>query len=312
MVLCIFPAYSYADASGTSPAKIVTGAYVNQIYAVNLKENKFSVDLYVWFRYADNAKNPLDTMEIINGRIESKTIITKKKINGINYVSCRIIATINKFWDVSKFPLDKHTIEIEIEDSDLDETKSIYVADTDNAGINPDAQVRGWTIARVQSSVKSKLYNTNYGDASLPVSNQSSYSRYILSIDVVRPGYGQFFRLFALMFLAAFVSLLAFLLQPHAGPRFGLGTGALFAAAANAFVVGASLPESNAFTLADQLQLMTNVLIFLTLLISTLSLRAFNKGKEEVALKIDLISLSLCHPYIFLELCLWYSQQNNS
>ena len=280
LAMAIVPAASSAEKETPPPATVTTGIYLNQVYGVNLKENRFTVDFYVWFRYLDDTLNPLDTMEIVNGKIDSKTGVVKKKIGNVNYVACRIVATINKFWDISKYPLDRHQLTIEIEDADKDETQEVFKADIESSGINPTAQVRGWNIERTNSAVKSNTYNTNYGDVSLPKDSSSSYSRFIFSIDVKRPGLGQFFKLFALMFLAAFVSFLAFCLQPHSGPRFGLGTGALFAAAANSFVVGSSLPESSAVTLADQLQIMTILLIFLVLAISTLSLHFYNKGKE--------------------------------
>ena len=291
MMLFIAPSASAVGKGPTLPAVVTTGVYLNQVYAVNLKENRFTVDFYVWFRYQDNGLNPLDTMEIVNGKIDSRTGVVKKKIGNINYVLCRIVATINKFWDVSKYPLDRHSLNIEIEDSEKDEAQAIFAADVESSGISPTVQVRGWDIERTNSSVKSNIYNTNYGDISLPKDNSSSYSRYIYTIDIKRPGLGQFFKLFTLMFLAAFVSFLAFCLQPHSVPRFGLGTGALFAAAANMFVVGASLPESTTVTLADQLQIMTILLIFSVLLISTLSLYLYNRGKELQAKIIDRISI---------------------
>lgn len=305
VLLCgAIPGLTNASSTEAIPAKVTTGIYLNQIYAVNLKENKLSVDFYVWFRYSDNTLNPLDSFELINGRIESKSGIVKKKINGINFASCRVVATINKFWDVSKYPLDKHVLSIELEDSENDDTKGIFLADTENAGINPDAQVRGWMISRVSSGVTTKSYDTNYGDISLPINNRSSFSRYTFSIDVIRPGYGQFFKLFAIMFLAVFVAFLSFFVQPSAGPRFGLGTGALFAAAANSFIVGSSLPESNGPTLADQLQITTIFFIFASLAISTLSLNVLNRGNELASKRIDLISAATL-PLLYVLWSLW-------
>lgn len=310
MALCsVLPAFSVASPAEVVPAKVTAGIYVNQIYAINLKENKLSVDFYVWFRYSDDSINPLDSFELVNGRIESKSGIVKKKIKGTNYTACRVVATINKFWDVSKYPLDQHVLSIELEDSENDDTRVVFLSDSENAGINPDAQVRGWLIARVRSGVTTKSYETNYGDISLPINNRSSFSRYTFDTEVIRPGYGQFFKLFALMFLAVFVAFLAFFVQPSAGPRFGLGTGALFAAAANSFVVGSSLPESNGPTLADQLQIMTIVFIFVSLAISTLSLRLVNSNNELTSKRVDRIA-SVILPLLYVALSLWLVMRN--
>lgn len=290
--------------AATNPTKVAAGVYVNQIYNVSLKENRFTADFYMWFRYENDEIKPVDTMEIVNGKIDSKTGVMTKKINGINYSICRVVATINKFWDVSRYPLDKHTIQIEIEDSVNDSEVMVFTPDIENVGMSPDAQVRGWKVIGAKSFDRRKDYASNFGDISLPTNNHSNYSRYVYSIDVDRMGLGQFFKLFALMFLATFVAFLAFLVTPTSGPRFGLGTGALFAAAANSFVVGSSLPESNGITIADQLQFTTIGLIFTSLLISTISLRLFTTGKERISLLLDRVSLAFL-PVFYACFILW-------
>lgn len=283
--------FIYPGAAASRPSLVTTGIFVNQIYAVSLKDNKFTVDFYIWFRHTDKTIKPLDGFEIMNGRIESKTGMLTKEINGISYSVCRVVATVNKFWDVAQYPLDRHVLSIQIEDSDNDAEKLLFKVDTESSGINPAAQVRGWKITGVHGDVSTSTATTNYGDISLPSNSTSSFSRYAFSIDVVRQGYGHFFKLFSILFLAVFVAFLAFFVQPSAGPRFGLGTGALFAAAANSFVVSSSLPESSGLTMADLLQITTIGFIFLSLAISTLSLRKFNNGQDALSRQIDRIAV---------------------
>ena len=55
--------------------------------------------------------------------------------------------------------------------------------------------------------------------------------------------------------------------------RFGMGVGALFAVAASAFVVSASLPDSASLTVADKMHMVALGFIFLTLLLSAFCLR---------------------------------------
>jgi hypothetical protein len=291
-------------ARASEPAKVVVGVYVNQVYAVSLKENRFSVDFYVWFRYADDELKPMETMEVVNGKIESKSGLVKKKIDGVNYALCRVVATVTKFWDISRYPVDKHVLQIEIEDGESDSKALLYVPDKENAGLSSAAQVRGWKIAGFRTDVVDTTYVTNFGDTSLATGNQSVYSRYQVSLSVDRSGFGQFFKLFGLMFLSTFVAFLAFLVSPTGGPRFGLGTGALFAAAANSFVVGSSLPESIYITLADQLQLTTIALIFASLAVSTASLRLTNAGKERYAARLDRVAAATL-PLMYFLFVVW-------
>jgi hypothetical protein len=300
VLILLFLFVSMTCRAASRPTEVAVGIYVNQIYNVSLKDNRFTADFYIWFRYEGDNIKPVETMEVVNGKIDSKTGVMTKKINGINYSICRVVATINKFWDVSRYPLDKHTLQIEIEDSINDSEVMGFSPDTKNSALSPDAQVRGWKVVGTQSFDRSKEYISNFGDISLPSNSQSTYSRYVYAIDLERVGLGQFFKLFVLMFLATLVAFLAFLVTPTSGPRFGLGTGALFAAAANSFVVGSSLPDSNGITMADLLQLTTIGLIFISLFISTVSLRLFTTGQEKMSQKIDKISIALLPPFYAL------------
>jgi hypothetical protein len=304
IALFVFAFLALTGPAKATPLHVVTGVYVNQIYNVSLKDNRFTADFYIWFRYEGDDIKPIETMEVINGKIDSKSGLVTKKINGVTYSLCRVVATINKFWDVSRYPLDKHTIEIEIEDSANDADVMVLTPDNENVGMSPDVQVRGWKVAGSKSFNLSEDYTSNFGDTSLPVNNRSTYSRYVYAIDVERIGYGQFFKLFVLMFVATFVAFLAFLVTPTSGPRFGLGTGALFAAAANSFVVGSSLPETNGVTMADLLQLATIGLIFVSLFISTMSLRLFTSQREGASHKLDKISL-LVFPILYILFVVW-------
>ena len=76
-------------------------------------------------RDRDDAKNPIEqiktvspikhviviigenhTFELANGRITSKAGLVKKKLGNLNYASVRVVATITKFWEMKRFPLD--------------------------------------------------------------------------------------------------------------------------------------------------------------------------------------------------------------
>ncbi len=218
--------------------QVYAGIYLNQITSMNLKDNQFTADFYVWFRWENPGLKPLESFEVVNGHIESKEGIYQDTIKGFNYAVCRVFATIKKFWDISRFPLDNHTLTIEIEDNENEESKLIYLPDTENSGVDPQVKVPGWNIGSTNATVCARVYKTNYGDISLPTNNESVYSRFIFSMNIVRPGYGYFFKLFFTVFIAALVALFALFIKPtDLDPRFGLGAGALFAAVASEVVI---------------------------------------------------------------------------
>ena len=73
-----------APAMAAEPAQVVVGSYINKIQDLNFKENKYALDFFIWFRWKPEGAladyKPLDSFEIINGKIENKGSIVEKKI----------------------------------------------------------------------------------------------------------------------------------------------------------------------------------------------------------------------------------------
>jgi hypothetical protein len=286
------------------PTEVTVGTYVNQIYAMNLKENVFTVDFYIWFRWKGNAVNPMETFELMNGKIEEKKTIPTRDIGDEHYAQARITAVINKFWDVSRFPLDSHDLPILIEDQDNALSQLRYVADTQNAGFNKDLKILGYQVAGGDSAIKDYHYKTNYGDISLPVGNESVYSRYGYVIHADRPGYSYFLKLFSTIFISSMVGFLAFLVKPvDLDPRFGLGVGALFAVVASTFIIASELPDSDRMSLADHINIASMIMIFSSLIQSTISLKIY-EGSEDGKLTAKRLD-SICFVVFPMVYCLW-------
>ena len=277
-----------------TPDEVHVGVYVNRIYDLSLRDNRFMSDFYIWFRWQNKDLKPYETFEVANGRIESRETIYQDVVEGFQYAVVRVSATVTKFWDIRPFPLDNHEATLEIEDSQNEDFKLKYIADTANSTVSPDTQVPGWSIGSINNQVKIHEYKTNYGDISLPSGNSSSYSRYVFSVNLLRPGYGYFKKLFLSLFLATIISFLAFAIKPtDLDPRFGLGIGSVFAVAASQYVVASSLPDSNIMTMADALHILSITYIFLSLVESTISLKLATGSRPELSQKLDRICLVL-------------------
>lgn len=283
-----------AETPAQPPAEVHVGVYVNRIYDLSLRDNRFVSDFYIWFRWQDKELKPYESFEIANGHLDSRETIYQDVVEGFQYAVVRVTATVTKYWDIRPFPLDNHEVTLEIEDSQNEDFKFKYIADAANSTISPDTQVPGWNIGKTNNQVRSHEYKTNYGDISLPSGNSSSYSRYIFSVNLLRPGYGYFKKLFLSLFLATLISFLAFAIKPtDLDPRFGLGIGAIFAVAASQYVVASSLPDSNIMTMADALHILSITYIFLSLVESTVSLKLATGSRPELSQKLDRICLVL-------------------
>uniref|UniRef100_A0A7C4TGG5 Uncharacterized protein n=1 Tax=candidate division WOR-3 bacterium TaxID=2052148 RepID=A0A7C4TGG5_UNCW3 len=48
-----------------SPAQeqVYVGVYLNQITSISLKDNQFTADFYIWFRWKDKNINPLESFD---------------------------------------------------------------------------------------------------------------------------------------------------------------------------------------------------------------------------------------------------------
>ena len=218
---------------------------MNEIEGLSLKENQFVADFYIWFRWHGDGFTPIETFEITNGRIDSKTEPYVGKRGNYNYAYQHIQATITQFWDVTRFPIDRHTLAIAIEDRDKREVRS----STSPTRRTPGSIRRyGFRVAQLVSNraeVISQVYRSNFGDLDLPRNNESVYSRFLFSIPIARNGWGYFVKLLFGMFVATAIAFTAFLIEPsHFDLRFGLGVGAIFAAVASQYVVSSSLPPS--------------------------------------------------------------------
>ena len=271
-----------------APRTVVVGTYVNHVYGIDIKNGQYTVDFYIWFRWEGDELKPLDSFEVASGRITSKTGVEKKKLGALNYTSARVIATITKFWDLKRFPLDGHTLTLEIEDAEHDTRTMLYEGDHENIGVSPELQVPGWIVKSTGAEVEQHHYRTNYGDTSFATNTESHYARYRFSIEVARPGYGRFLKVFFGLFISVLVSWCAFWVRPkESSPRVSLGVGATFAASAVTVTINTSLPDTNSVTMADKLIMLTLGIIVLSLAETIVALTLFAGDKEATQKRID-------------------------
>jgi hypothetical protein len=90
------------------------------------------------------------------------------------------------------------------------------------------------------------------------------------------------------MYIAVLIAIVSF--TPHPSelePRFGLPVGGLFAAVGNKYIIDSVLPESSLFTLVDTLHAFTFFAIFMTLVVSAISLKCHDNNKLDLAMRVN-------------------------
>lgn len=289
-----------AEEGARKPEQIVTGIYVNQIYGVDLKAGHFGADFWLWFRWSGEGPSPLDTFDIIGGRVTSKSSILNKKLpDGKQYSALRINAIIHKQWELADFPFDNHDIAIAVEDAERESERAVFVPDTANEALDPAVSVPGWRLGGFRHELVEHTYKSNYGDTSLETGNEAHYSRYVLSVHLVREGAGRFLKFFFGLFVAVLAAWTGFFIRPKdSSPRVSVSIGALFAASAVTISMNNQLPDVGYLTLADRMVFLTLGMILLSLMCTVLSLSLNYLGRETAHRRLDKIG-AVVFPIVF-------------
>lgn len=262
------------------------GAFINDIYDINLAEKSFSAQFWVWFNYQNPDLKPLETLEITNAKEVNYSLEFSEEKNGVQWAGKKVHALVKKDWDIVRFPFDAQRLTIELEESDRDIEAMVYLPDTVNTRLDEQLEISNWQIESFKIASGGKKYSTTYGDPSL--SNNSAYPRATLTLFIKRKSWGLFFSLFTGMYVAFFIAALVFFIDPvDLDPRFGLSVGGLFAAVGNKYIVDSILPQSTTFTLVDKLHILTYLFMLLCIVSSVISLRIWKNGKEARSRRFD-------------------------
>jgi hypothetical protein len=142
-----------ARAVPVSIQDVWVGAYVMHIHEVNIRENYFTADFYVWFRWRNDELKPYKTFSLVDARKDSKTEpVVSILPEGSHYTYTRIVAEVTKFWDLKQYPLDNHDLDINIEEDASEDHLVRYVADARNSGADPNLiSMPGWKLVNADS-----------------------------------------------------------------------------------------------------------------------------------------------------------------
>jgi hypothetical protein len=280
------------------------GTFINRVDGFNLKESRFDVDFYIWFVWSDPNLDPAETWEIVNGSVKKQFLSDAHPVDGGHYAAYRVQASIIKEFDLYKYPLDRHTLTIEIEDGAAVH-RLRYLADTGNSALSDDFFAPGFIAGRPSFTVSDHVYRTNYGDPDMAANSASTYSRFVASFDVERPSTATAWKLYIGVFVAALIGFLGLMARPeHTDVRFGLGSAALFAAIATQFVIASNMPETTVLIVPDIICIVTISFVFLTLLQSGIALALAGRGHEVLAQRLDWAAMGILLTS-YITICAW-------
>ncbi len=265
------------DQKDAKPVPVNIGLYLDRIAELSIKDSSWTADFFLWFRWQGDDIHPGENFQIVDGWVESKEKQDSYVDGDMHYELYRVVAKITKLFDVTRFPLDNHVLVINIECPEYQRGEMIFVPDTELCKASSRARLAGYRNSKCEVVEKPHGYRSTRGDPRLPVDYHAIYSEFRFGVPIERDGAGFFLKLFQGLYASLAIALTAFFIKPtDVDPRFGLGVGAFFASIANSYITSSLIPDSGMLTLADTINGMGMVLIFLTVVQSTISLYMYD------------------------------------
>jgi len=285
-ILAVF-ASPQAKAQAEKPDTVYSGIYITSIHDINFKDKEYSINLWLWLKYKNKKFDFLHNLEVPQAKTVTQSYSTVDSSDNKVYILMKLQCVMKDSWATENFPFDKQKLRFSIENSQFDSKSLVFAPDTLGKHFDPRFTLRGWQIDSLNVSTGIKVYETAFGDESVPKPH-TEYSNFKVKLQIDRAAMGLFWKMFLGMYVAFLIAYMCFYIHTDSiDSRFGLSVGALFAVIGNKYIVDSSLPESTTFTLVDTLHGITLLFILIIIISTAYSLRLVKKEKVEDAKKFD-------------------------
>jgi len=292
LAFCIFNSCfsafkSYAE--NVYPDTVKTGIYITSIHDIDFKQKEYTINFWLWLKYKNKDFDFLHNLEIPQAKSFTQSFSTVDSSNNRIYVLMKLQCIMKDSWRINKFPFDRQTLRLTIENSQFDSTSLVFAVDTlrENYG---RFTLNGWNIVgdSFNISVRNQPYKTAFGDDSYD-KPYSAYSAFRVKIGITRDGiWTSFWKIFLGMYVAFMIAFACFYIHADSiESRFNLSVGSLFAAIGNKYIVDSALPDSASPTLVDTLHGLTLVFIFAVIASAIYALKLIKEDKVTAANKFD-------------------------
>ncbi len=292
----IFIASSQAQAGGqdtvkaAKPDTVKIGIYITSIHDIDFKQKEYNITFWLWVKYKIKAFDFLQNLEIPMAKNFTKSFSTVDSSGGQIYILMKIQAMMKDSWKIGNFPFDRQRLMLTVENSQYDSAHLVFVPDTLGKHFDPRFTLNGWTIDSCELAVRTKAYESAFGDDNLTRPHMD-YSSFRVRLGIRRDAGGLFWKMFLGMYIAFLIAYVCFYIHADGiDSRFGLSVGALFAVIGNKYIIDSALPESTSFTLVDTLHGLTLFFILAVITATAYSLKLVTKGKEKKAVRFDMIA----------------------
>lgn len=279
---CLF-AFLFSTATA-QPQQVRVGVYLMNLYDLNMDEHSFYADFYIWFKW----KGKIDPTEIefVNSiekwsmaRAQSGDSSNLSLKDGTNYRIYRVEGRFFHSFSLNRFPLDRHSLDIQIEHPEHATDSLVYLPDSNAACIRNTLNLVGWQTEGCRLESKTHDYGTDFGN---PEENAQRYSNLTYTITLARPVSYFLLKMLLPLIIVMLVSIGALILHPtHIDTRSSLPIGGLLTAVFLQQSYSNALPDTGYMVLMDKIYLLSYLLISLVLLQVIRAGNDLTKGKPE-------------------------------
>ncbi len=263
--------------------EVEVGLYIEALRNVSIADSTFEAVFYLWFSWqGDKEFSPGDSFQIVGGQILEKDVVSEHYNNGDNYQRYKVTAQVDKYYDLTRFSLENHMMNIYIEDTTRDGARLRYVADSEQSNISSRAEIPGFTIYDgISTTVKPHSYKSTYSSPSAEGADERVFSQFIVGIPIDRQDMGFYLRIAIPFALSVLLGLFSLFSHRTDADSLGLSGASFFGVVANAYVVSALIPPNGGgFGLPDMINTISLMSVILVVSASLYSLNERNKLEE--------------------------------
>lgn len=299
-------AESTRPAPSTAPQKVFVGVYLNRVVNLDLKQNTYWMDIYLWFRWKGDI-DPTETYEFMNTFEKwGETNISEKEevselANGWKYKEFHIETQLHNPFHFGPYPLDKQTLRLKLEDKSHNSQIIQYVPDEANSRYNPNIFIPGWKADAYKLWTTNHTYPTNFG-----VVGQKTESYSQLNADLLISRHPQHLHLFKLFLPVAIILVMVFVVFfipiSFFESRVEIAITGLLSLIALQMVLNETLPPVGYLTLTDKIYNFSYFMVMCSL-IETVTIYFYFKRNEQLSRQMDrlaALAMLIITPVAFL------------
>lgn len=259
------------------PTIVQVGVYIIDIQSIDLADSNYQLDFYLWFNFNPSQINATEVteFEFINGQPTVKLIDQSS-----GYLEYRVTGTFLKTFDFTNYPFESHTLYIELEHENLDNTQLQYTIDP-TSFIEPTAGIAGWNMGNLSSTVLSHSYGPD-----------QIYSRAEFDVTLSRPLISGLVKDVLPISLITAISLFAFAMSAEDyNARIALGITALLSATAFQLSLDSGIPPTGYLTLADRIMIAVYIIFLYNIGCAVYLMRFARENKKQEAAKFNRAAL---------------------